>query len=90
MAERMSSPVSMITGANLKKKPDAKKDNLLAETLNEAGILAPLLSTITDQVEDKEADFQRGYAKANTMRQMLMDHFPDANEEFLDYMEDTT
>ena len=55
-----------------------KKDNLLAVALNDAGILAPLMESMFQQLED-EALPSRSFA-----RQILAEENPDMSDEEID------
>ncbi len=57
-----------------------KREDLLAATLNAAGLLSPLMNVMVDQIETESKRKQR-QKQPSAARQELMDWFPDASED---------
>lgn len=72
-----------------------KRDDLLAKTLHEAGLLSPLMNVMVEQIESESKPKAKPKSKkrkkpVTAARQFIIDHFPDATEEEIDMWEGMT
>jgi len=70
-----------------------KREDLLAEVLDDAGILSPLINTMVEQLEAEtkpKAKSRKRRGPPSAARQNLMHYFPNASEEELDALETST
>jgi len=71
------------------------RDDLLAETLDAAGLLSPLMNAVVEQLESESKPKAKPKSRkrkkpVTAARQFIIDHFPDATEEEIDMWEGMT